>query len=582
MKELIFNELDKYTKANLSNKPEKNKWQRISYTADGQKGTMLAVGENSFPKPIEIDLKVKGFYKIYVCLGQISSNSLIEISLSKDKGKTVLMPSHLFSNKGYGRWGIYEYAEEGFFRIADLTNQKIIINKPTKFQGPVQQVSISCALLYIRLEPISQTEIKKIEKSHTNKTVQYHFDCDYYGECDYKNADDYLGRLNMLKYGNVDSVIFEPTYDVSNLRYSKKAHYQSCRIGYAKSCYGFLKHIDKFYDKASEKVHGYGGEAYLGYRIELGDFSFPFYHLDDKHGLQNVYKDFHAELRSGKLANFLSFAYKEAREMAIKRIIDVLPSSFDGVSLFFHRGIFVLFEQPVRDKVMKDYGVDARRLPFSDYRLHNVLCYFVNEFLKELRVALDKKSNGKKRYKINAIVYYDIDSSKNFGMDVETWAKEGLVDSVSQGLMTIYEDLDGLLDKNGFIDLKKYNKKVQTDVIVKRTFDDKEEHIIGGVKKLKKVCDKYGVKFYGALPWEHLPYEFQIAMAKKLYEAGVDNFLSWNSNHIAKKMPVISAVRELGDKKAVLSDSVKVFRRVLRITEINGNDISECDVNWKG
>ncbi len=581
-KELLFNELDKCVSVKLSASPSKNKWQKIPYKANGKSGVMLACGENSFPKPIEIDLKVKGTYKIYLCLGQITANTLMEISLSNEEGKTAIVPSNLFFVNGYPRWGVYEYAEEFLFKIADLTNNKIIINKPRNFECPVFHQPISCCLLYIRLEEVTSEELTEIKNSHNNKTVQYHLDADYFGECDYKTTSDYLGRIKMLENGNIDSVICESDFDSPFLK-EPKCYYQKFRRNYKKAINKFNGKREEIFSKIADYVHLSNAEILHGHRLGFGDFALPYYQLNES-SEQSKCKEYLCELRNGGKAGFLSYAYKEVRELKIKHIVETLPDYFDGVSLFFHRATCVLFEKPVIEKVMKDYQIDARKLPFSDYRLNETLSYFVTEFIKELKTALENKAKAlnKKPYKINAVVFYDLESSKQFGYDVETWLKEDLIDSVSQGLMKYYEDTDGVLDENGLIDVDKYIEKENEQVVIKRCYDHDKTRIIDGAKGFNELTKKYGKKFYSALAWQHAPYEYQLDLAKKSYESGMENFICWNANHICQKPPVLNAVKEIGNKENILKDSVNVFRKTVRITQIDGNDISEFDLNWKG
>ncbi len=585
-KELRFDHLDRYVTGELSDRPGRNRWMKLPYTADGTDGTMLAVGELDAPDPIEVDLGVKGVYKIFICLGMISGNSCVEVSLSGEEGKTLIMPSHLEAVNGYARWSVCEYAEEAYFKTADLTDGKLIFNKPRKFYKQVGGNTATCSVLYIRLEEVAPEELER-EKAHGRHPVmQYHLDCDYFIDCDYEKTGDYLGRLKMLDNGNIDSVIHENPITAVQDYDENACYYHAYRVGMIQAIKCASKMADGLFRGFSDFVHDRGAEIYYGFRMGAGDLSFPFYYWEKEKALQGKkeYRDFHCVLRNGKQADFLSYAYPEVRKLVIDRILFDLPASYDGVSLFFHRGTCALFEQPVAEKVKADYGVEAKKLPFSDERLHNVLCFFVTDFMRELKEALRKKAeqNGKDRYKINAIVYYDLQSSKNFGMDVETWAREGLVDSVSQGLMTYYEDLDGVLDENGLIDAEKYAEKEKTRVVVKRIYDDNADRLVGGTVSMLDVCRKYGVKYYGSMLWEHGSSDGQVQIAKRQYQSGADNLLLWNTNHLVKKLPALEAVKQCGDKEKVFADGVKVYRRVVRITRIADTDISEFCVNWKG
>ena len=243
--------------------------------------------------------------------------------------------------------------------------------------------------------------------------------------------------------------------------------------------------------------------------------------------VQKQFPQFRCLTRDGRPIEALSFAFPEVRKIAINSIIKALPKEWDGVSIFFHRGVVVSLEQPVIDEVEKRYGVDARRLPRSDERLHSVLCEFVTSFMRELKAALNKKAQEENRanYEINIITFHDVKSSKYFGYDVEAFLKEGLVNSVSQGIMMYYEDIDDCLADDGLIDIEKYKQKKNGSFVIKRWFDDDGAHIIGGIKEYLELQKKYGGEFYAALGWENKDYPYQLELAKAIYEAGAEKMI---------------------------------------------------------
>jgi len=72
------------------------------------------------------------------------------------------------------------------------------------------------------------------------------------------------------------------------------------------------------------------------------------------------------------------------------------------------------------------------------------------------------------------------------------------------------------------------------------------------------------------------------SLSKKLYEIGVEKFISWNANHQAKFCARIQGIKTCGDKQRILDGSYKISQRTFRLTNINGSDISEFDPNWRG
>ena len=184
------------------------------------------------------------------------------------------------------------------------------------------------------------------------------------------------------------------------------------------------------------------------------------------------------------------------------------------------------------------------------------------------------------------ICFNNIKSSKNFGLDVETWAKEGLIDSVAQGIMTHYEDLTGCLDKEGLIDVGKYAEEIKKRSVVKRYFghdaDKNYKCIVEGSKELKGICDKYGKDYFGTLGWESIPEDMNIDLANEQRKAGVTKFISWNGNHKAKRLKLLAAEKYIS--RSLTDTDVKrpEFVRCFRVLTLGGEDISSFSPNRRG
>lgn len=577
MEQLLFTDLPSMSSQQMTEHYNSKKlWRKVSYEANGIKGNMLVAGELTFPKPVEINFNKKGYYKVFVCLTGISGNSVAEFGFKKDNFKTTAVPSDLYVVNNYWRWQVYEYAEEAYLGTFDLTDNIMTIGKPGKVMGPVNTSAISTAVLYVRLEKVDEPT------KFNNKVIQYHFDRDYVGEIFSKNPSDYLGRHKLVSNNNCNSIIVESLFD--GLVPGKEVATKNFAASYAVGLKRFAELSDKVKEELVSIKNQKGFEILSGFRMSMGNFYYPLGSTNNYSVDLELKDDTRCVLRNGNKATFNSYAYKEVREKMINLITSKIHKYFDGVSLFFNRcsGI-ALFEEPIINRVKELYKVDARTLPFSDERLTNVLCEVGTTFMKELREALDKKAkeNGKKPYKINVIVFFDPLHSKEFGYDVETWAKENLIDSVSQGLMEYYEDPEDCLTKDGLVDVKKYIEKEKTNVVLKRYYATNKEKIVEGAIKFKKICDKYNKTFFGALPWESSSIDQFLDIGKALKENGIDKYICWNGNHIAKQLSKIDAVRVVGDKNSKFNVE-NVNRKILRITQFDGADISEFDVNWKG
>lgn len=578
-----FYNLADYVNQPLSEKfQERGKWQKFIYEAKGQMGAGLVCGTLNNPEPIEIDLKVKGWHRVYFALGTTGGTPGIQIQLSNSPGKTILHPTNIDFVEGVFRWQGYDYVEESFFKALDLTDVKFIISKPQDLETRHNQV-----IIYIRVEEMTDAEVDAY-KAKQEKRIMYHFDTDYLAECDFNSPEEYLGRLEMLEGGYGDVLIHEvfieshsvPGYNEDILPW-RGWNEEKLRSKNQEKYRNIANEVKKV---LSKKTHKMGMDIYAGYRFTMADFIYacnPSMHND---GLVEKYPQYFCKTRDGREIRVLSFAFKEVHKLCIDKILRTLPDDWDGVSLFFHRGLYIAFEQPVIDEVQKRYGVDARILKRSDPRLNTVMSEFITDFIRDLKKALKEKAIKANHadYKINVVTLFDHQATKNYGCDVEALLKEGLIQSVSQGLMTHYEEIDDCLDKDGNVDIAKYVKKRERKFVQRRYFGDDSEHVCEGSKEFLEFTKKYGGEYYAALGWENKDYQYQLDLAKDIYNMGAEKLISWNANHIAKYGSKLSGVKACGDKENILKGNCKVVSDNFRLTVINGMDISEFDPNWRG
>lgn len=577
MKEILLNDLPSLVrnKSAVSECARRDRWQSVAYRTAEVSGRMLLAGEEMFPDAVELEPGVRGWHRVYVCLAGIGGQSKVEISLSGGRYKTTLRPSHTECVGGYWAWAAYEWAEEALFVTADLTGASLFINKPKAIEAP-----FTSAILFVRLVPMTDAEVKEYLRSGAGNSIFYHFDDDYYSQCDYASAQEYAGRVQMLEHGSGCALVNEISFDTCDPDYDEEmpSYVVSHKINRAYAKY--LRSQWEVKRAVADAAHALGMEAYAGCRMEMGDFFLPYTESVYNDGLVDLFPQYRCKTRTGEEIAALSYAYPQVRAMAVDKLLNGMGDLFDGVSLFFHRGVHAAFEKAVADRVKELYGTDAARLPFADGRLHGVLCGFMTQFLRELRAALDARS-PQKRIKINAVVYFDVQSSKYFGCDVETWAKEGLIDSVSQGLMKHYEVLDGCLGADGLIDLQKYAEKKGKEPVLRRYYGDDEQTVVSGLHDFMRIAERYDIEFFAALPWENKPYEYHLALAKALYEAGACKFICWNANHIAERLPVLAAVKRAGEKEKLFGEQPPL-RRLHRVLAVGGRDISEFNPNWRG
>lgn len=571
--ELFYTDIASLADGEKTTKLTADKWLCAPYETAEFNGVALIASETCNPPAIRLRLNANGWYKIYLCLAEITATNGLEISLSKEDGKTVVMPTHLGCTDGTFAWSRFDFAEEVFYCAADLTGQDLILNKP------VGQ-AYTTALFAVRLVPMSEKEIASAQNPSNTGRVAYHFDTDYLSECDYRRVEDYLGRINLLKGGNGELLIHEcygldDQYELDN---------PSCfRKTAAEQAQKARKLMPQILEAVKDRAHDYGMKILSGVRPEAGKFIYPFSRYI---GQDYAYggTDCRIRTREDRAIAAGSYAYKVVRDEVIREIEANMPSDWDGVSIYLTRGILVGFEPPICDAVFKKYGVNARRLPYGDARLSEVFCNVMTTFFTELRTRLDElaKERGCSRYHVNVITLYEYENGKSFGYDVAEWLEKGLIDSVCQGLMGYSEDVQDLLAEDGLIDLEKYADAQKTRHVFTRCFDDNRDRIVKALPSWLAIAKKYDVPFYATMPWEWPVYSEQIATAQALYAAGAEKIVCWNANHSLKRLDTAQALSHCGDKEKILRENDAVYRKLIRVYSLCGNDISSFCVNWKG
>lgn len=548
-------------KERISEKIEADKWRVLDYECAYCSGRLLCVSPTHLPKPITIKLNAHGRYRIYLGMMQMKGAvTTTSLRLSNTDEISQVSPQTRYN------WTTVETMVESYWKTEELDGDSLIIDKPKDY------IAHGSSLAWIRLVP-TEAEAKR------EKCITYHLDSDYFADDDYPTCSSVCGRMDALCDGGAELILQESfactaseDYDPDPVLYPRAAKYK-----------WFHENKEEIENALIKKAHGIGAKIYAAYRVEATQFTAP----NDFSGINMLFCDSYDDVseykcvsRDGRELGMCSFAYPAVRDKIINYLESFLERDFDGLSLIFNRGIFVAFEKPICDEVMRRYGVDARRLPMDDPRYRTVAASFITEFMRELRAELDEKYDEHKG--VNAVVMFTPEDSKRIGLDVEQWVKEGLVDSVSQGLMRIFEDLDGCLGEDGLINLERYKEQLLLRSTVKREFRATPQNldlIVKGAEEFKKICGDT-VDFHATLLWEAQTEEETLCITDRLKEIGIKKFISWNSNHKAKLLARINAEKYYAAGNSEEYETKK--SRYYRTLSVGGADVSQFDPNWKG
>ena len=564
MEGIIFSDLDKYLVADdkTPNAHPSDKWQIMSYRCGEVSGNLLYAGELTQPSDVTLRLGLSGYYKIYVATVKMRSKNLFNLKLTSDEAFHAMSSPTMESKY---TWMPTEYFEEFLWRAADLTNEDIILRKPECMWNN------ACALAFIRCVPITKEECDAYLTPSAGERIHGHFDEDPNGEDSLVTDSDLLTRYGQLIGGNINEMAIEFSFDY-DITDEGLVNILKNEIEWQKRDERFILKKEIAYKMRVDYLHSHGIKAYAANRMSVASFTAPYSHW--KNSFSDSHPEFYCRTRLGDTVNVCSYAYPEVRKYVIDRFVDVMKHGFDGVTLILHRGIHVAFEEPViREFTARYPGVDPTLLPVTDERLNGVFSYFMTEFMKELRAALAPFCDG--RAKINVITEYTPDTSRHFGIDVAEWARLGLIDRVLQGIMEVYEDLDGLTDKNGLIDKAKYSERILSAPVIKRYHTTDLCKAIDGSKKYLDILSGTGVEYSAALPWSHRVAYSKIEEYKAaLREIGVSDFLAWNTNHTLLDVAEMHAVLGRGEEYYTVNR--------YRTQMLDGSNVSDFNPNWRG
>ena len=206
--------------------------------------------------------------------------------------------------------------------------------------------------------------------------------------------------------------------------------------------------------------------------------------------------------------------------------------------LCFNRSApFVLYEEPVRDTFIKNYGEDPVDLDYEDERWLLHRSGFVTEFLRDIRKMLDQQGASSGKRLGLAVTFYHKPYPLYNAMDLKTWIDENLVDYLIPHWVHIAQD-DGAAIVSQFTALTENTS----------------------VKLLPDI--------YPRTP----PGEKYAEAANLMYEAGADGFAFWSAEMRTTRASEWAVVRRLGHKDDLnrYVQEAPTFWRSVNLKELDG------------
>ena len=316
-----------------------------------------------------------------------------------------------------------ETIEEVVFTHADLTNQDLMIAPPFPNSDTVTAVA------YVKLESLSEAEIREIKKdrnsSSTRKLISYNDGLSFFGRKEYWEKEDIWEMIEPYRYSDVKTLVWGLVGDrtIFPTKAGEMVEGPGSEKFYSLKDRGINPLVT-----ALEYAHEMGLEFYVYQRMGAWLDTFPHEIWSSKFTLNHP--EFRCVSKDGKLLTRMSYAYPEVRQRQIDLLAEVAAYGVDGIDLKFMRGpVFTFYEDVLVEGFKKEFGEDPRVLDEWDERWLKYRRWPMTKFVKDLRVKLDEVGkNLGKRIAISAITFPTALGNLYYGLDIETWVKEGLVD----------------------------------------------------------------------------------------------------------------------------------------------------------
>ena len=423
-----FSDLSNCTpRSALLEESKENHWRMIEYESNEVSGVLVSANPDA--PDLKLKLCLKGWHAVYVGLW---SNEIAGVKLTDDPCFTRLLPE-----KPSGR-GMT--VEDAFFKYADLTDQDLIIAANGK--GPFGKPPVGSSLAYVRCQPLSGEQVKQVLQDRQRTDAQRRLIATNDGNCfaHIRTPEDVWEYIEGYRYSDVGTLNWGihgelcgyPTKVGHDVRLFQHKGFTPAEIDL------FRKGFNPF-KIALDYAHSIGLKFFVYQRMGAFGGIPPFKAGDiyfDEELETKTFKN-HPEWRcidkQGRPMLRLSYAYPGFRKVAISILREAAEYGVDGVNLHFKRGApFVMYEPPLLEEFQEQTGLNAQELDEWDERWLRYRSWPLTEFLRELRKVLDQVGRKlDKQLEISVAAFPAKDENLFFGLDLETWINEDLIDALT-------------------------------------------------------------------------------------------------------------------------------------------------------
>ena len=413
----------------LTDAPKASHWRVVDYACPMATGKMLYAGPLTNPPSLTLPLGLKGWHRLVAGLwGGSYINIATPLKLTGEPHFKTLRrerPSN-------------ETIEEVPFGCADLTGRDLILGPP----APGSENTV--ALAYVRCEPMSDDEVRQVEadcrSTDHRKVIAYNDGISFFSGQRYESKEDVQAVVEPYRHSDVESVFWGLTGDVTTFAtpHGRMAG-EGMDAAPARGTRQLVANLRGLDAKginplvtAMEYAHELGLQFHAYQRMGAGT-----HHLPNDVTWTGPFYAAHPEWRcvdrNGLAIPRLSYAYSGVRRHWLDLLVEVAGFGVDGINLCFMRGPpFVAYEPPLIDGFQKQFGKDPRQLDEWDEQWLRYRAWPMTEFVRELRRELDVVgAKLGKRLAISATSFPTAAGNLFYGLDVEGWIAEGLLDRLT-------------------------------------------------------------------------------------------------------------------------------------------------------
>ena len=438
----------------LSTINKKNHWTLIPYETDEVSGVMIGAGSVADAQEVTLPLGATGWHAIYLGFWnphhEYDGGSCVRLKLT---GDPCFQAFSDFNNDGAAAApSLWDGAElqECFFRHADLTGRDLVIAQQSKGEPKKAYVA------YFRLVPLSQAEAETIRMDQANRDHRtliatndgasffYHKGC--------TTKEEILEQVELYRHSDIGRVAWAVSYGDKTSYPSQVGRCVSAkRVGgdmtQSSSQHLLGECLDTLvsqgvipFQVALDHVHEMGLKFDAMFRMGIARDLPPsdIYHegpIVSRPELRMVAKD-------GTPLEKASYGFPEVQAFMLSLIREVIENfDIDGVDLGWIRGPqYVGYETPFVEDFMKEHGVDPRTIDENDIRAQRLRAGYLTDFVRRVRRLVDEVGDKRgRKIELSAWLFLS-EACLFYGLDVETWLKEELLDQV------VAADLGGFLD----------------------------------------------------------------------------------------------------------------------------------------